>query len=372
MTDSQLLTRFADHGDQNAFAELVRRNVDLVYGAATRRAEGDRHRAEDIAQQVFIDLARKARVLAGHPCLAGWLYASVRFTAVNTLRSEQRRVAREQEAEVMKISENLSEPHWAQIRPVIDEALEELNEEARQSVLMRFFGQQSFQMIGQHLGLSENAAQKRVDRALDQLNAVLTRRGLGSTAAVLSAALAQAGVTAPVGLANSMTAASVIGVTATAAGKLSILGLVKILVGVGVAVVVGASTGTWRGENAIKQAANEQLEDSLRKIGALEMRLRNETKRALNAEAETALLLSEIEKMREARIAASKAAVSTPLPASPSGINNNAESAEYTVLPGDTIWVIAKQHQLTVAQLLALNSDVKLGLLKVGQVIKLK
>lgn len=214
MTDAQLLSRFANHGDQSAFAELVRRNVDLVYSAAVRRVDGDQHRAEDVAQQVFIDVARKARVLAEHPCLAGWLYASVRFTAVNSLRGEQRRLVREQEAEVMKISDNSPEPHWEQIRPVIDEALEELDEEARQSVLMRFFGQQPFAMIGQQLGLSENAAQKRVDRALDQLNAVLTRRGLGSTAAVLSTALGHAGVTAPVGLVTTIGS----GVTSTAVG----------------------------------------------------------------------------------------------------------------------------------------------------------
>ncbi|MBC7366490.1 MAG: sigma-70 family RNA polymerase sigma factor [Undibacterium sp.] len=214
MTDSQLLSRFAHKGDQRAFAELVRRNIDLVYGAALRHVNGDQHRAEDVAQQVFIDLAGKAQVLAGHPCLAGWLYASVRFTAVNSIRSEQRRSIREREVELMKISEDPAEPRWEQIRPVIDEAMEELGEEDRQSVLLRFFGRQTFGVIGQQLGLSENAAQKRVDRALDHLNVALTRRGLGSTAAVLSAGLAHAGVTAPVGLVAIISA----GATATAAG----------------------------------------------------------------------------------------------------------------------------------------------------------
>lgn len=272
----------------------------------------------------------------------------------------------------MKISENPPEPHWEQIRPVIDEALEELDEDARQSVLMRFFGQQPFGMIGQQLGLSENAAQKRVDRALDQLNTALARRGLGSTAAVLSVALAHAGVTAPAGMANSMATASLIGGAATATGKLSLLSAIKILAGLGVAAAMGLSVGIWRGENAIKQGADQQLEESHRRIGAMEARLRDETKRAQNAEAETALLLSEIEKTRAARIAASKAAVAAPPPASVAAGNESAESSGYTVLYGDTGMRIAAKTQLTVEQIQMLNPEVNFARLRVGQVIKVK
>ncbi len=272
----------------------------------------------------------------------------------------------------MKITEDPPEPHWEQIRPVIDEALDELDEEARQSVLMRFFGQQSFGVIGEQLGVTENAAQKRVDRALDQLNGVLARRGLGSTAAVLSTALGHAGVTAPVGLAQSVATASLIGVAATTAGKFSLLGAIKIVAGLGVAAAVGLSLGIWRGENASQQAATQQLEESRQKMSALEGRLREETKRAQNAEAETALLLVEIEKTREARIAASKAAVAaTPTAVATTG-NERAESSEYTVLRGDTGMRIAVKTQLTVEQIRMLNPDVNFERLKVGQVIKLK
>src|SRR4051812_25180383 len=185
MKDSELLSRFVQDRDQATFAELVRRHVDLVYAAALRHVSGDRHRAEDVAQEVFIDLARKAPGLVDHPCLAGWLYASTRFTAINTVRREQRRTHREKEADVMPESSNVPEHSWEQIRPLIDDALQELDEEDRQSVLLRFFGQQSFVAIGEQLGLSENAVQKRVSRALDRLSTVLAQRGVTSTSAAL-------------------------------------------------------------------------------------------------------------------------------------------------------------------------------------------
>src|SRR5271169_5586876 len=51
--DAALLRSYADEGSEAAFAELVRRHVDLVYGAALRRTGGDPHRAADVAQQAI-------------------------------------------------------------------------------------------------------------------------------------------------------------------------------------------------------------------------------------------------------------------------------------------------------------------------------
>src|SRR5258705_3286557 len=96
--DAELLRQYAEGGSDAAFAELVRRNLDLVYIAALRLV-GDEHRAKDVAQSVFIDLARKAGALRRHPALVSWLYTSTRYAALKTLRSEQRRQVREQEAQ---------------------------------------------------------------------------------------------------------------------------------------------------------------------------------------------------------------------------------------------------------------------------------
>ena len=94
MTDSKLLRRFVDQRQQEAFAQLVRRHVDLVYAAALRHVWGDRHRAEDITQEVFIDLARKAAALAHHPSLADWLDSSAQFAVSLAAASQSRRPIR--------------------------------------------------------------------------------------------------------------------------------------------------------------------------------------------------------------------------------------------------------------------------------------
>src|SRR5262245_50135383 len=101
MNDSELLRQFVKEYSQEAFAELVRRRVGLVYAAALRQLGGDTHRAEDVTQEVFVDLARKAPSLLRHPILIGWLFTSTHFAAAKVVRTEQRRARREGEAHAM-------------------------------------------------------------------------------------------------------------------------------------------------------------------------------------------------------------------------------------------------------------------------------
>jgi DNA-directed RNA polymerase specialized sigma24 family protein len=87
MTDSQrLLAEYVTSGSEAAFRELVTRNTDLVYSTALRLVEGDTHRAKDVAQMVFADLARKARHLSLEGTLAGWLYRDTCFVAAKAMR----------------------------------------------------------------------------------------------------------------------------------------------------------------------------------------------------------------------------------------------------------------------------------------------
>src|SRR5216683_1509154 len=95
--DADLLGRYATNHSEAAFTELVCKHVDLVYSAALRLANGDIHRAQDVTQQVFSELARQAKRLAQHPALAGWLYTTTRRMALRAIYTEQRRKAREQE-----------------------------------------------------------------------------------------------------------------------------------------------------------------------------------------------------------------------------------------------------------------------------------
>src|SRR5215510_14599729 len=100
--DVQLLRRYAEEGSETAFADLVRRHIDLVYSAALRWTAGDAHLAQAVTQSVFTDLARKARKLPASVVLTGWLYQATRFAAAKVVRTERRRAHREQEAVAMQ------------------------------------------------------------------------------------------------------------------------------------------------------------------------------------------------------------------------------------------------------------------------------
>src|SRR6266700_1429509 len=99
--DAELLRDYVESRSEQAFAELVRRHLNLVYSAALRRVGGDTHLAEDVSQKVFVALALQASSLRDRPALAGWLYTASRFVAVQVVRAERRRRAREQEAIIM-------------------------------------------------------------------------------------------------------------------------------------------------------------------------------------------------------------------------------------------------------------------------------
>lgn len=214
--DAQILREYIQTRSEAAFAELVQRHLALVYHAALRQLGPDRQLAEDVTQEVFILLAEKSRSLAGHPSLAGWLHTATHFKAMRALRAEQRRHFREGEAFAMTgPPEAAPEGDWAQLRPVIDQVLLELNERDREAVLLRFFENRPFAEIAPRLRLSEKSARKRVERALDKLRAQLARHGMTSTTAALATALAnQSGLAAPAGLAATVTGAAL----ASAAG----------------------------------------------------------------------------------------------------------------------------------------------------------
>src|SRR3954452_22031875 len=99
--DAELLRRYAEEHSEAAFAELVERHINLVFGGALRRVGGDAHLAQDVTQQVFTALARGATSLGARAVLSGWLYTTTRKIAVQTVRAERRRQTREQDAQPM-------------------------------------------------------------------------------------------------------------------------------------------------------------------------------------------------------------------------------------------------------------------------------
>ena len=214
MTDDlQLLRQYVNESSESAFGELVARHVNLVYSAALRRTGGDAHLAQDVAQLVFTDLARKAHSLPPGVVLAGWLHCASRFAAAQLIRTERRRQLREQEAVTMNASE--AAPDWEQIRPLLDAVLDELSAADRDALVLRFMEQRSLAEVGTALGANEDAARKRVNRALEKMRARLVRKGVATSAVSLSTAITVNAVqTAPAGLAATLTSASL----ATAAG----------------------------------------------------------------------------------------------------------------------------------------------------------
>jgi RNA polymerase sigma factor (sigma-70 family) len=212
--DATLLRRYAEDRSEAAFAELVKRHLDLVYSAALRRTGGDTHRAADVAQQVFTTLARDARRLSRHPVLPAWLHTATRNASLNIMISEKRRIARETEAAALDpgAAAAAEAPDWERIKPVLDGAIDELPGPDREAVVLRFLERKEFSEIGLKLKMSADAARMRTGRALEKLRVLLARRGITSTAAALGAAVtSQSLLSAPAGLASTVAAASVAG-----------------------------------------------------------------------------------------------------------------------------------------------------------------
>jgi RNA polymerase sigma factor (sigma-70 family) len=243
LTDQELLRQYSGRHSEAAFAELARRHVDFVYSAALRMVH-DPHLAEDVTQAVFLALAHNAGRLGGCSALSGWLHGTARNIGANTVRTEARRRVREQEAAAMNVLlAPDSDVAWDQIAPHVDTALGELNEADRDAVLLRFFERKSAREIAQTLNISEEAAQKRVSRAMERLRNALDTRGVAVGASGLAALiLANAVQTAPAGLAVTISSTSLVGTT------IAITTLQKTLVTA--ALAAAAATGFYEARQA--------------------------------------------------------------------------------------------------------------------------
>src|SRR5262245_29257659 len=129
-----LLSEFARTRSEAAFAEIVRRHINLVFAVALRKT-GNSHDAEEITQAVFMLLACKAGSLGPKVVLAGWLYHAARLTASTFLRAARRRTDREQEAYMQSLSDQPEPKNWLQIAPLLDDAMATLREKDRDAVV---------------------------------------------------------------------------------------------------------------------------------------------------------------------------------------------------------------------------------------------
>jgi RNA polymerase sigma factor (sigma-70 family) len=229
VADMELLRQYADRNSDEAFAALVARHVNLVYAAALRKT-GNADAAGEITQAVFIILAQKAGRLSQRTILSGWLYQTTRLTAANFLRTEIRRVRREQEAYMQSLANETEPELWPQMAPLLEDAMGQLGEKDRNAIALRFFEGKSFQEIGAAFGASENAAKKRVAHALEKLHRYFSKHGVSSTTAIIAGAIvANSAHAAPVGLATAITATVIKGPTVAASTLALVKGTLKVM-----------------------------------------------------------------------------------------------------------------------------------------------
>lgn len=264
--DHDLLRRYAHQGDEQAFAQLVNRHVNLVWAAA-RRVTGNSELARDVAQMVFTDLARKAGSLPPATVLAGWLHCAACHAAAKQVRGEVSRSRREQEAMITQTTDanDTADARAAgELQPLLDAALAELPAADRDAVVLRFLAGRSLAQVGEALGTGEDAAQKRVSRALEKLRESFRRRGLNVGGGVVVAALSAAGTqAAPVGLAGSLSAVALAAV-GSAGGSTSFLLLMKSKLTLGLAGITVLAVVGWQQHQVNRLAEeNEDLRGQL-------------------------------------------------------------------------------------------------------------
>lgn len=247
--DADLLGQFirepATRTGQDAFTALVDRHLNLVYSAALRQVRSPQL-AEEISQSVFTQLASHAATLKPETVLAAWLHRVTHHAAIDVVRREGRRQAREQIACEMSRLMDDNPAEWTQIEPLLDEAVQSLDEEDRTAIILRFFKNKSLREVGEALGTSDDAAQKRVSRALERLREHFVRRKIATAAAGLAAVISTHAVqAAPAGLSATIASGSLaaavsvpVSATLTTAKIIAMTTLQKIAVGV---VLVGAA-----------------------------------------------------------------------------------------------------------------------------------
>ena len=306
-TDLELLSRYARTRSEDAFAELVRRHVNLVYSAALRQVNGDAHLAQDVAQTVFTDLARKAGSLARRETLTGWLYTSAHFAAAKIARTENRRRDREKKFMREPISETVEvgrvtpcAPDWEQLRPVLDQAMHELKEADREAVLLRYFENRQFAEVGAKLGLNENAARMRVERALEKLRDIFTKRGITTATALASVISANAIQIAPANLAATLTTTSIAAARTGTFTLLKIMTATKLKFAIGAIVVAAVATAFVLLNQAPKnlRAENELLRQQIAQLQTDNESLSNQLATAGNSKSLSDEQFNELLKLR--------------------------------------------------------------------------
>jgi len=319
-TDLELLARYTRQNAEDAFAEIVRRHLDLVHSAALRQVRSPQL-AEEVAQSAFIKLAGHAHRLAPDTILTAWLYQVTCREAIDVVRREARRQLREQIATEMNAMNATDPSHpnsmeadtdWTHIEPLLDEAMHALDDTDRAAVLLRYFESKSLREVGATLGTTDDAARKRVNRAVECLREFFAKRGVTIGASglvvVISANAVQA---APIGLAVTISTATALAgtaivttATATATKTIVMTTVQKSLIAATLVAAVG--TGIYearqasqlRGQIQSLQRQQMPLAGQLTQLQTENERLSNQVVQAKGAQALSKAQFDELLKLR--------------------------------------------------------------------------
>ncbi len=218
MVDRPTLPELANKELSAELPQLIARHLDWVYSLC-RRSVRDAELAEDVTQDVFLILIKKAARLPHGANMSGWIFNTVRYCCNNALRNQHTRRRHELAAAHIR-----SEPAATEVPlgdedllPLLDEQLVRLSQADRTALLLRYYERRSLREVGDVLGISEEAAKKRVQRAVEKLRIRMTRKqmplGVDTLAAVMAETLVQP---APAKLTAAILAHAAHGTTATA------------------------------------------------------------------------------------------------------------------------------------------------------------
>lgn len=174
--DLELLRAYVLGGDESAFAELVERHGGWIFAAARRRL-GDDHLADDATQAVFVVLAKKAPQLieSKRASLSAWLFHVVHFTCARLRRTQSRLAALEGLAEPLPAPAGEGITTNGPLLLLMEESIAQLPAVEREIIVRRFYRRQRFAAIGEALGITAEAARKRLSRALLEIKHLMVR-----------------------------------------------------------------------------------------------------------------------------------------------------------------------------------------------------
>jgi len=211
-SDLQHLQRYATTGDAHAFRELVQAHAAMVHATALRVTH-DAAAAQDVAQETFLELARKAGSIT--QCVAAWLHRVAWNRACDAVRRDSTRKRFEQAmAETWHTDR---EATWPDIEPHVDEALNELPKELREVLVLYFLEGRTQAEVARYLGKNQATVCRAIERGISAMREALRSRGVIAGAGLVALFAAQPAHAMPVAVQASLGNLSLTGIGTSSA-----------------------------------------------------------------------------------------------------------------------------------------------------------